>query len=221
MAQQPRRPPSRREATHGERGFVVGEPGKKVADKRTEDMTHQDSGPSDATLDRLRARAAAAPLPDVLILPSQVRNERSYYSELDVGAVKVARTAGVKAEFLDNDDDRRFLGEYSADVFIQFAVAVAQQLTISGVTALAKYLLAQLGSLHDRGLIRSPDQTRVRVDIERVDITTPSHSVALTGVRFEAVGRHAVTQVVRGVADTDTAQAVIRELDLPDVDAQE
>lgn len=206
---------------HSNYCFVAGEPGKRSADRRTENMTHQDSGLSEVTLDRLRLRAAAAPLPDVLILPSQVRNERSYYSELDVEAVKVARTVGVKAEFLDNDDDRRFLAEYSADVFVQLAVAVAQQLTVSGVTALAKYLLAQLGSLHDRGLIRSPDQTRVRVDIERVDITTPSHSVALTGVRFEAVGRHAVTQVVRGVADADTAQAVIRELDLPDVDAPE
>ncbi len=174
----------------------------------------------DATLRRLKDRALDTTLPQVLVLPSQVRDRTAYYSEVDLEAVKVARSAGIDADFLDRGDDLRFLGEYSADVLLQFAIAVSQQLTVDGVAAVAKYLLEQLGSLHRRGVIRSPEETRIRVDVQRVEVRTPTSHVAVEGLTFEAVGRHAVTQVLRGIADGPIADAVVRELELPDDDAR-
>jgi hypothetical protein len=172
----------------------------------------------EGTLARLRDRAAARPLPQVLVLPSQVRDGIGYYSELDVDAVKIARDAGVDAEFLDDRADRRFLSEYSADVIVAFAIAVAQQLTVDGVIAIGRYLLARLGTLSRRGLTHAIEETRVRVDIDQVEVRTPSAEITVKGLRFEASGRHAVTEVVRGLTDGPTAEEAIRELGLAESD---
>lgn len=172
----------------------------------------------EGTLTRLRDRAAAGPLPQVLVLPSQVRNGIGYYSELDVDAVKIAHAAGVDAEFLDDGADRRFLGEYSADVIVAFAIGVTQQLSADGVIAIGRYLLARLGSLGHRGLTNAIEETRVRVDVEQIEVRTASAEITMKGLRFEAVGRNAVAEVVRGLADGHTADAALRELGLRETD---
>jgi hypothetical protein len=181
----------------------------------------QDSSLDQETRRRLRDRAAAGPLPQVLVLPSQIRAGIGYYSELDLEAVKVLRVAGVEAAFLDSGRDRRFLGEYSADGMVQFALAVAQQLTVDGVAAVGRYLLGQLQSLHSRGLIHAPEATRVHVAVEQVEVRTQTSLVTVKGLQFEAVGRRAVSQVVRGLVDAQTARAALRELGLPENDEQD
>lgn len=180
--------------------------------------TMSETGLDEETLARLRHRAATGPLPQVLVLPSEIRNGRRYYGEIDVDAVKVARALGVEAEFLYEGAARRFLSEYSAEVIVGFAIAVAQQLSADGVIAVGKYLLGRLASLAERGVIHAADETRVRVEVERINVRTRETNISVNGMRIEAVGRHAVIEVIRALANARAAQAAMRELGLAEND---
>lgn len=167
------------------------------------------------TLRRLNARASAGPLPQVLVLPSKLRNGNARYSETDLEAVKIARAAGVEAEFLDEPDERRFLGEYSAGVVVAFAIAVAEQLTVDGVIAVAKHIRAQVSSLQTRGLISDSAPPTLRISAQQVRIRTLSAEVDIRELNVEAEGELAITRLVKALTDQETATVAIDSLNLP------
>ena len=172
------------------------------------------SGPtqvSKAVAARLKARALDTELPAILVLPSQVRGGTDYYSELDLEAVKIALDAGLDADYLDGAEDRAFLGEYSADLWIGFAIGVAGNLTSEGLVMIGNYVRAQLRSLRGRNLIGAPETERVRLVVQKIEIVSTSAQVTITGVEVEAVGLSAVPQLLAQLGSGDElAQALLQ-----------
>lgn len=173
-------------------------------------------GVSEDTVRKLEKRLLAGALPDVLVLPSAHRNGVAVYSELDVDAVKIARIAGVEAEFLDGPDEMRFLGEYSASVIVGIAIAVAESLTADGVKAVAKYVWSQLMTLHRRGLVESVEQAAVLITVQRIEIKGPQRTISIEGLTIQGKGAGAVSDLVRAIGSPTMADQVIQELDQGD-----
>lgn len=105
---------------------------------------------------------------ELLILPPYQRGGQSIYGPDDVDAVRLARSAGLNAAFLQGAQNREYLHEYSAGWVVEFAIAAAAHVTVDSLTAMAKYLMARAQKAVDEGLHEGPtEQVTLRVRITR------------------------------------------------------
>lgn len=126
---------------------------------------------------KLREFYARGTVPTLVILPSQLRDGTWFYSEADVESAKTAQAVGVDAKFLDSANDRRYVAEYSADIAIELAFAVMTNISADAIIAIGRYVIAQLGSLADNGLISGRSSPKVLVRAKRIDVSD-GHFVA-------------------------------------------
>lgn len=107
---------------------------------------------------------------DALILPVQTRNGRTYYLADDVEAMRAARTAGLEAEFLINQKERRYLNEFAAGWELELALAVAQNLAANAIGAVIGYVWARVQFAIQRGRHPGPEtEVPVRLRIAKIE----------------------------------------------------
>ncbi|WP_435204077.1 hypothetical protein [Micromonospora sp. bgisy143] len=105
-----------------------------------------------------------------LILPVQTRNGRTYYLADDVEALRAARTAGLEAEYLVNQAERRYLNEFATGWELELALAVAQNLAANGIGAVIGYVWARVRFSIKRGHHPGPEtEVPVRLKIAQVE----------------------------------------------------
>lgn len=164
-------------------------------------------------IERVSARARRGDLPEVLVLPSRVREGESYYSEFDIDAVRVARSAGVDVEFLDGADDRRYLSEYSAGVVLSFAVSVLQDLSVEGLKAIGSFFLAQLSQVLTNRTASDPHDVEMRIKVAAIRVR--SDEIEIKGLEVEARGVEAVSRLLPMLGAPAAAAEALRQLDVP------
>lgn len=164
--------------------------------------------PSSEVAARLRESANAGTLPDITVLPSQRRSGEDFYSESDSEALKVPHSATTSIDFLDDEDHRRFLAEYSADVAMQLALAWSSSLGSAGLTALAKYVIERVRAAKRAGILA--EGAVLEVNVAR--LTTSGDDIDIEGLTITARDEGAALAVVQALSSQDVAQTVLEEL---------
>ena len=132
---------------------------------------------------RLRALGPDLGDHDMLILPPYQRDGESLYDLADTDALRLARKAGMDADFLHQSQDRRYLQEYSAGTVINFAIALGANITSQGLTPVINYVVARIQQAIDRGLHSGPVEA-VPVSLEIASYSkSPEGAIKLEGLK--------------------------------------
>lgn len=119
--------------------------------------------------DRLRAKGPEFGR-NALILPVQTRNGTTYYLADDVEAMRAARTAGLEAEYLVAQEERRYVNEFATGWELEMALAVAQNLAANGIGTVIGYVWARVRLAIQRGRHPGPEKdVPVRLRIAQLE----------------------------------------------------
>jgi len=154
--------------------------------------------------DRLRALGPGLTGVTALILPTQTRSGRTYYLADDVEAVRAARTVGLQAGYLDSPEERRYLNEFAASWELETALAVAQNLTVNGISAVIAYVWERVRIAIQRGRHPGPEvDVPVRLTIAQLE----RDGVKVKGFEFVGPAEGATTLLNTVLGSPATARA--------------
>lgn len=139
----------------------------------------------------LESRVASAEPGMAFLLPARIEGTTGLYRESQYAIPKELRAAGVSVDFLHPSEQRRALGEFSEELVVGFALGVAQNMTWDTAKLVWQYIRARVQ------FVSKPDcPARVSIEVARVSID----GCVIEGLR------------ITGIAEDDTATAVIRAL---------
>jgi hypothetical protein len=153
--------------------------------------------------DRLRALGPDLASVSALILPTQTRSGRTYYLADDVEAVQAARTVGLQARYLDSPEERRYLNEFAAGWELEMALAVAQNLTTNGISAVIAYVWERVRLAIQKGHHPGPEeQLPTRLTIAQLEYD--GINVKVNGLKIDG-SAEGVTTLLNAVLGGPTA----------------
>lgn len=164
--------------------------------------------PSNEVVAQLTERARAGTLPDITVLPSQRRDGEDFYSESDSQALKVSHDAMTEIGFLDGEDSRRFLAEYSADVAMQLALACSANLGTAGLTYFVRYVIERARAAKRAGIL--DDGAVLEINVAR--ITKSGDDIDIEGLQIAAREKDVAQALVQALASHDVANTVLEKL---------
>jgi hypothetical protein len=119
-------------------------------------------------VEQARARQAEA---EFLVLPREAEPHLqdgdpslAIYNDSDMMTVEVLRRSGVRADYLA--EHRKVVSQFAATEWIDFAVAVAENISAAGVVGIAGYLIGRI-----RKARQSKDQLQLDLTVARPDGT--------------------------------------------------
>lgn len=155
--------------------------------------------------DRLRAKGPEFGR-DALILPVQTRNGTTYYLADDVEAMRAARTAGLEAEYLVTQEERRYLNEFATGWELEMALAVAQNLAANGIGTVIGYVWARVRLAIQRGRHPGPEtEVPVRLRIAQLEYAEQG-SVKIKGLEIDGSAEGTTALLGRILAGPVTAK---------------
>ncbi|HEU5033062.1 MAG TPA: hypothetical protein VFV01_49660 [Spirillospora sp.] len=162
--------------------------------------------------DRLREMADDLSGTTVIILPTEVRNDKVYYLPSDTEARKLAQKAGLNAQYLYDGEDRSYLHEYSADWVAAICIAIGGGASTELVVGLGKYVLARARGVVRRGHYNGDESTvPLKVTIQQVE-RTEDGDITYSGLSFEGEAQ-AVANSIQEVLAPIQDRAPVRELE--------
>jgi hypothetical protein len=175
-------------------------------------VVRQGSLPSDL-MDQARARLTG---PEVLVLPREAEAHLrdgdptvAVYNDSDMAAVQTLRRAGAPVDFLA--EQRKVIAQFSAEVWIDFAVQVGADVAATTVTAIAGYLTGLIRKARQSGrqpqldlLLGKPDGTFLRATGTDTDAVLKAFYTSLATNANEPAAQELLLQLA---ADTDPPSA--------------
>lgn len=144
---------------------------------------------------------------DALILPVQARNGKTYYLADDVEAIRAARTAGLEAEYMISQEERRYLNEFATGWELEMALAVAQNLAANGIGAVIAYVWARARLAIQRGHHPGPEtEVPVRLTIAQLEYDQQG-SIKIKGIEIDGSAEGATALLGTILAGPVTARA--------------
>jgi porphobilinogen deaminase len=123
---------------------------------------------------------------EVVVLPTQTRDGRTYYDPEELDAVIAAKSAAERTEFLHAGENRRFLQENAAGWELQAAIAIAENLTADVVVAICAYLWHRIRTAKVHGLVDGPETAvPVKVTVARVKRDEATGDLSATAFQVE------------------------------------
>lgn len=142
---------------------------------------------------------------DLVVLPTQTRDGRTYYDPEELDAVIAAQLEGERTEFLHAGKDRRFLQENAAGWELQAAIAVAENLTADLVVAICAYLWHRVRTAKAHGLVDGPETVvPVVVTVAKVKRDDTTGDLSATAFRVEGSLPDVTAILDRYAGDLDT-----------------
>lgn len=137
-------------------------------------------------------RVSAAEPGAAFLLPARMDGTTGLYHESQIAIPKQLRANDVHVEFIHARDDRRALGEFSAEeLILGFAIGVAQNMTWDAAKAIWQFLAMKATAL-------STGEQPATIDIEIARVILDDRTVE--GIR------------IKGPANDETAVAVLNAL---------
>jgi hypothetical protein len=135
----------------------------------------------------------------LVLLPRETRDGRTYFLEDDIEALALAREVGLDAAFLFDGEDRRFLHENTAGWELAAAVAISEDLGATGIAALIRYLFQRVRHAKKEGLYRGEE-------------STAPLKLTITQVRQDGASGDTSTQTVKIEGDLVSVTSVVERL---------
>ena len=164
--------------------------------------------PSSEVMARLADRLREGTLSDITVLPSQRREGLDFYSESDSQALKVPSGGSPHVDFLDGEDQRRFLAEYSADVAMQLALGWLTDLSGAGLLGLVRYVVQRIQAAKSTGTIT--DGAVLEINVAKL-IKSGAH-VEVQGLQIKSRDTDVARAMIFGLASQEVAEDLLEEL---------
>ena len=164
--------------------------------------------PSSEVVARLAERLRQGTLPDITVLPSQRRDGDDFYSESDSQALKVPQGTSTHVDFLDGEDQRRFLAEYSADVAMQLALGWLTDLSGAGLLGLVRYVVVRIRAAKGTGTLVAGAVLEINV----AKIIISGEDLEIEGLQIKARDADIARAMVSALASREAAATLLEEL---------
>jgi len=164
--------------------------------------------PSSEVVARLATRLRQGTLPDITVLPSQRRDGDDFYSESDSLALKVAQGASTHVDFLDGEDQRRFLAEYSADVAMQLALGWLTDLSGAGLLGLVRYVVQRIRAAKGNGTLAEGAVLEINV----AKLIKSGQDLEIEGLQIKVRDADVARAMVFALASREAAENLLEEL---------
>ena len=164
--------------------------------------------PSSEEVARLAERLRQGTLSDITVLPSQRRDGDDFYSESDSQALKVPQGASTHVDFLDGEDQRRFLAEYSADVAMQLALGWLTDLSGAGLLGLVRYVVQRIRAAQGAGTLAEGAVLEINV----AKLIKSGQDLEIEGLQIKARDVDVARAMVSALASRESAENLLEEL---------
>jgi hypothetical protein len=135
----------------------------------------------------------------LVLLPRETRDGRTYFLDDDIDALTLAREEGLDAAFLFDGENRRFLHENAAGWELAAAVAVAENLGATGIAALARSLLQRVRRAKEEGLYDGEE-------------SAAPLKLTITQVRQDGVTGNTSTQAIQIEGNLESVTSAVKRL---------
>jgi hypothetical protein len=135
----------------------------------------------------------------LVLLPRETRDGRTYFLEDDIEALALAREVGLDAAFLFDGENRRFLHENAAGWELAAAVAISEDLGAAGLAALIRYLFQRVRHAKKEGLYCGEE-------------STAPLKLTIAQVRQDGASGDTSTQTVQIEGDLESVTSVVERL---------
>jgi len=153
---------------------------------------------------------------EVLVLPREAEphlqggdSRLAIYNDSDMMAVEVLRRDGVPADYLA--EHRKVVSQFAAVEWIDFAVAVAENISAAGVLGIASYLLGRIRKARQSKdqlqldlTVARPDGTYVQIRASDADAGVKALAETLATTTSDPAAKEALLRLAAG-ADPSTA----------------
>jgi hypothetical protein len=150
----------------------------------------------------------------VLLLPTQTREDVTYYQADDVEALKIARQVGLEAAYLIDASERRYLNEFASGWALELAIGIAANVAAAGVEALAAYVLGRVRRAIQLGRHEGPEQNvPLKLQIGQFS-RTPSGEPVIKNLLLEGPAGEAI-EAIRLIVGQQTIDHVAAQSTTP------